>query len=66
MVKTLCVLAGGIFVGAVVMEIVHKEYPERMDKLYAKVHKVTLRAKEAFRKGYQSITEPPEAEKARA
>ncbi len=61
MLKTLGVLVGGIFVGALGAEIFRRQYPERMDKFYEKVHRVALVAKGAFQKGYRSITEPWEA-----
>jgi len=56
MLKTLGILIGGIFVGAVGIEIVKKKYPETMDKIYAKTHEVVSEIKEAFRNGYHNAT----------
>jgi hypothetical protein len=61
MLKTLGILIGGIFVGAVGIEIVKKKYPETMDKIYAKTHEVVSEIKEAFRNGYHNATKPAAA-----
>lgn len=65
MIKTLGILAGGIFVGAVCVEVVRRKYPKALDKLYVKARKVVTEAKEAFKNGYANAT-PPKAAKARA
>lgn len=58
MLKTLGVLVGGLFVGAVAMEIVHKKYPDGLDKFYSKAGDLAGRMKEGFKEGYQSVTKP--------
>ena len=52
MVKSLGILIGGIFVGAVGAEIIRKKYPKAMDSIYAKTCERTSGIKEAFKKGY--------------
>ena len=52
MVKSLGILVGGIFVGAVGAEIIRKKYPKAMDGVYAKTCEITSEIKEAFKKGY--------------
>ncbi|MHC4790987.1 MAG: hypothetical protein ACYS8Y_06065 [Planctomycetota bacterium] len=64
MVKSLGILIGGIFVGAVGAEIIRKKYPKAMNSMYAKTCEITSGIKEAFQKGYanamqsQQATEP--------
>ncbi len=64
MVKSLGILIGGIFVGAVGAEIVRKRYPKTLDKLCTKTCEITSGVKEAFKKGYdnavqsQQVAEP--------
>ncbi len=58
MVKSLCVLVGGVFVGAVGMEILHRTYPNAMGKLYSRAHEAASGAREAFRAGYESAAKP--------
>ena len=65
MVKSIGFLIGGIFVGAVGMEIVHKRCPKAIDKLYKKSCEVSsaakqacMEAKEAFIKGYRGAVQP--------
>ena len=53
MVKSLGILIGGIFVGAVGAEIVRKKYPKAMKSVYAKTCEITSGVKEAFKKGYE-------------
>lgn len=55
------ILLGGMFVGAVGTEVLRRKYPDCMDKLCAKVKQATSAAKQAFKEGYQSVTESPEA-----
>lgn len=64
MAKTLGVLLGGMFVGAVGAEVLRRKYPDCMDKLCAKVKQATLAARQAFKEGYQSVTEVSEAPEA--
>lgn len=61
MAKTLGILLGGVFVGAVGMEVLRRKYPDCVHKLCAKVKQATLAAKQAFKEGYRSVTESPEA-----
>jgi len=57
MTKTLAILLGGMFVGAVGIEVLRKKYPDCLEKFSAKVKQSTLAARQAFKEGYQSITE---------
>jgi len=52
MLKTLGAVVGGVFVGAVVAEVIHKKYPNVMNKLYTKTREIASEAKEAFKNGY--------------
>jgi len=52
MIKTLGVIIGGVFVGAVGVEIIRKKYPEALDKLYSRTREVASEAKAAFKNGY--------------
>lgn len=61
MLKSLAILIGGVFVGAVSIEVVRKKYPDTVDKLYAKARQITSEAKEAFKNGYQDATQPKPA-----
>ena len=61
MLKSLGIVIGGVFVGAVAMEIVHKKCPDALDKLYSKSHEIASGAKEAFKKGYENAMRPREA-----
>ena len=57
MIKSLGILIGGVFIGAVGVEIIRREYPKALDKLYSKTCKVTSGAKEAFKKGYTNAVQ---------
>ena len=75
MIKSLGIIIGGIFIGAVGMEIIHKKCPKAMDKFYKKAGKVASgtkevcreakevcrEAKEAFKAGYENVTQPQKA-----
>ncbi|MBW8034738.1 MAG: hypothetical protein FVQ79_03550 [Planctomycetes bacterium] len=61
MIKSLGVLVGGIFVGAVGAEIIRKKCPETLDKLCAKTCKITSGIKEAFKNGYENAMRSKEA-----
>ena len=61
MLKTLGILIGGIFVGAVGVEVVRKKYPETMSKICAKTREVASEVKEAFKNGYNNATKPATA-----
>ena len=60
MLKSLGVVIGGIFVGAVGVEIIRKKCPETLDKMYAKVRSVAAGANDAFKKGYEKAVQPSE------
>ncbi len=66
MLKSLGILIGGVFIGAVGVEVVRKKYPESLDKLYAKTCEVASGAKEAFKKGYANAVQPQQAAQASA
>ena len=66
MVKSLGILIGGIFAGAVGAEILRKKSPETVDKLYTKACKMTSGVKEAFKKGYENAMQSQQAAKASA
>ncbi|HIJ66795.1 MAG TPA: hypothetical protein HPP51_00730 [Planctomycetes bacterium] len=51
MIKSLGILIGGVFIGAVGVEIIRKKYPESLDKLYAKTCEMASGAKEALKRG---------------
>jgi hypothetical protein len=59
MLKSLGVLIGGVFIGAVGVEVVNRKYPDTINKMNEKVHQVTSEAKKAFRNGYQSASNQP-------
>lgn len=61
MLKTLGILIGGVFIGAVSAEVVRRKYPDTMDKLKAKTCQIASEAKEAFKNGYQNATQPKPA-----
>lgn len=62
--KALGILIGGIFIGAVGMEVVHKKCPESFSRLYTSICDATSKAKQAFVSGYRNAMEPKEAAKA--
>jgi len=62
MFKGVGMLLGGIFVGAVGMELVSRKYPEPLHKLYSKTCDLAAGAKQAFRDGYEHATQPEEPE----
>ena len=66
MIKSLGVLIGGVFIGAVGVEIVRKKCPEALDKLYARTCEATSGAKEAFKKGYANAVQPQQTAQASA
>jgi hypothetical protein len=61
MVKSLGILIGGIFVGAVSAEIIRKKYPKAMNNVYAKTCEITSGIKEAFKKGYANAMQSQQA-----
>ena len=58
MIKSLGILIGGIFVGAVGMEVIRKKCPDVLDKLHTRTCEITSGVKEAFMKGYESAMRP--------
>lgn len=60
MFKSLGILIGGIFVGAVGAEILHKKYPQALDKLCTETREITSEIKEAFKKGYKNAVQSPQ------
>ena len=58
MLKSLGILAAGIFVGAVGMEVVHQTCPEGLDRLYARIIETGRAAKTAFKEGYDGALNP--------
>jgi hypothetical protein len=61
MVKSVGILIGGIFVGAVSAEIIRKKYPKAMNNVYAKTCEITSGVKEAFKKGYANAMQSQQA-----
>jgi hypothetical protein len=68
MIKSLAICIGGIFIGAVGMEIIQKNYPKALNKLYKKADnmasgakEICREAKEAFKSGYENTTQPQKA-----
>lgn len=61
MVKSLGILIGGVFVGAVSAEIIRKKYPKAMNNVYAKTCEITSGVKEAFKKGYANAMQSQQA-----
>jgi len=61
MVKSLGILIGGIFIGAVSAEIIRKQCPKAMNNVYAKTCEITSGVKEAFKKGYSNAMQSQQA-----
>ena len=61
MVKSLGILIGGVFVGAVGVEIIRKKCPKAMNSVYAKTREIASGAKEAFKKGYANAMQSQQA-----
>ena len=61
MLKTLGILIGGVFVGAVSVEVVRRKCPDALDKLYAKTREVASEVKDAFKNGYEKASQPKPA-----
>ena len=61
MIKSLGIMLGGIFVGAVGAEIIRRKCPNVLDKLCKKTHEITSGAKEAFKKGYENAMQSQKA-----
>ena len=63
MIKSLGIMIGGIFVGAVGVEIIRRKCPDALDKLYTKTYEITSGVKEAFKKGYENAVQSQKAVK---
>ena len=61
MIKSIGILLGGIFVGAIGAEIIRKKRPDVIDGIYTKTCEITAGIKEAFKKGYASATQSQHA-----
>jgi len=61
MLKSLGILIGGVFVGAVSVEVVRKKCPDALDKLYKKTREVASEVKDAFKNGYEKASQPRQA-----
>jgi hypothetical protein len=61
MIKSVGILIGGIFVGAVGAEIIRKKYSGHIKSAYEKTCEVTSGIKEAFKKGYNNAVQAQEA-----
>jgi hypothetical protein len=66
MIKSLGILIGGIFIGAVGAEVARKKYPDALNKLCARTREIASEVKESFRDGYKNAMHPQEAVKASA
>ena len=64
MLKDFGILLGGIFVGAVTAEVIHKKCPDVCNKLCVKTREVAAGIKEAFKAGYENATRPHQTEEA--
>ena len=62
MLKSLGILMGGVFIGAVSVEVVRKKYPDTLDKLYSKTREIAYEVKEAFKNGYEKASQPRTAD----
>ena len=58
MLKGLGILIGGVFVGAVSVEVVRKKCPDALDKLYNRTREVASEVKDAFKNGYEKASQP--------
>ena len=58
MLKTLGILIGGVFVGAVSVEVIHRKCPDALDKLCNKTREAASEVKQAFKNGYEKASQP--------
>ena len=58
MLKSLGILIGGIFIGAIGVEVIRKKCPDGIDAVYAKTREMASEAKEAFLNGYKNAVRP--------
>ena len=56
MLKNNGILIGGVFVGAVVAEIINKKCPDIGKKVETKISEISCTVKEAFKAGYANAT----------
>ena len=61
MLKSLGILIGGVFVGAVSVEVVRRKCPDALDKLYVKTREAVSEVKKAFKNGYENASQPKPA-----
>ncbi len=61
MFKSLGILIGGIFVGAVGAEIIRKKYPNAMEEVCGKTSEIISGVKEAFKNGYTNAMQSQQA-----
>ena len=61
MLKSLGILIGGVFVGAVSVEVVRRKCPDALDKLYVKTREPASEVKKAFKNGYENAGQPKPA-----
>ena len=66
MIKSLGILLGGVLIGAIGVEIIHKKCPKALDNLCAKTRDAAAGAKEAFKKGYANAVQPQQTAQASA
>lgn len=56
MLKSLGILIGGVFVGAVSIEVIRRKCPGALEKLYKKTRETASEIKEAFKNGYEKAS----------
>jgi len=61
MLKSLGILIGGVFVGAVSVEVIRRKCPDTLDKFYKKTCEAASEIKEAFKNGYEKASQPKTA-----
>ena len=61
MLKSLGILIGGIFVGAVSVEVVRKKCPGTLNRLYERSCEIATEMKDAFKNGYERASQPKTA-----
>ena len=66
MYKTLGIVIGGMFAGAVVMEVLHKKCPNTVAKIYSTADDLTAGIADGFKEGYQSVTKSDKKAEAEA
>ena len=61
MLKSLGIIIGGIFVGAVSVEVVRKKCPGTLNRLYERSREIATEMKDAFKNGYERASQPKTA-----